>query len=139
MGEMMEQAVLRMPPELWSGDIVDVKQRHFRYIAAADALLRLRSVNASLVDALKAVAMGVIVPPMMSEQARQMMSWQDAARAALSRAEQLRQETCVWRYEGEGEYQTTCGRFDMSGSSYRFCPFCGKWIEQGKKADRRQG
>lgn len=53
MGETMEQGVLRMPPELWSDDIVDVMQRHARYIAAADELLRLRADNSKLAEALK--------------------------------------------------------------------------------------
>lgn len=43
MGATIEQAVLRMPPELWTGDKIDVMQRHARYIAAADELLRLRT------------------------------------------------------------------------------------------------
>jgi len=30
--------VLRMPPELWSNDIIDVQQRYSRYLEAADRL-----------------------------------------------------------------------------------------------------
>lgn len=53
MGETMEQAVLRMPPELWTDDKIDVMQRHARYIAAADELLRLRAINEELTEVLR--------------------------------------------------------------------------------------
>lgn len=43
MSELMEQAVLRMPPELWSDSPIDIQQRHERYVAAADELERLRA------------------------------------------------------------------------------------------------
>ena len=41
MSELMLQAVLRMPTELWSGDDLDVSQRYHRYMQAADELNRL--------------------------------------------------------------------------------------------------
>lgn len=53
MGETMEQAVLRMPPALWTDDRIDVMQRHARYIAAADEILRLRAINAELTEVLR--------------------------------------------------------------------------------------
>jgi hypothetical protein len=38
---------------------------------------------ASLREALRTIERGVVKPPLTSEQAQQMMQWQDAARAAL--------------------------------------------------------
>jgi hypothetical protein len=42
MSEIME-GVLRMPPDLWSGDALDVMQRHACYVQAADEITRLRA------------------------------------------------------------------------------------------------
>ena len=42
MSEIMLNAVLRMPPELWSNEPLDIMQRHSRYVEAADELDRLR-------------------------------------------------------------------------------------------------
>lgn len=38
MGDTMLIGVLRMPPDLWSRDPMDIKQRHGRYIQAADRI-----------------------------------------------------------------------------------------------------
>jgi len=41
--DMMLDAVLRMPPDAWSGDPLDTLQRHARYVQAADELAALRA------------------------------------------------------------------------------------------------
>lgn len=46
---------------------------------------KLREANQELVKALEAIAKGVIIPPYMTEQARQMMRWQDFAKAAIAK------------------------------------------------------
>lgn len=46
MSEVMLLGVLRMPPECWSGDPLDVGQRHSRYLEAATLLQRLFDHNA---------------------------------------------------------------------------------------------
>ncbi len=38
MSLVMLKGVLKMPPALWSGDPVDVNQRHARYVEAANKL-----------------------------------------------------------------------------------------------------
>ena len=38
MSLLMLQGVLRMTPDLWTGDPVDISQRHARYVDAADKL-----------------------------------------------------------------------------------------------------
>jgi hypothetical protein len=38
MSDVMLIGVLRMPPECWSGDAIDVMQRHSRYLQAADRI-----------------------------------------------------------------------------------------------------
>jgi len=48
MSSFMEQAILRMPPNCWSSDPLDQRQRHARYVAAADELERLRAENENL-------------------------------------------------------------------------------------------
>jgi hypothetical protein len=48
-----------------------------------------------LEDALKGIAKGDIVPPMMAEQAWQLMQWQDNARKALKRV----MSRIAWRKE----------------------------------------
>lgn len=48
MSEVMEQAILRMPPECWSNDVLDQRQRHARYVQAADDLERLRAENETM-------------------------------------------------------------------------------------------
>lgn len=99
-------------------------------------LARLRAVNAVLVEALAGFAMGVIIPPLMTEQARQLMQWQDAAREALSRAAQAKQEpeTCVWRGNILHGYQVQCGYLPIFGDgvSTGKCPGCGKRVEVKK-------
>jgi hypothetical protein len=48
----MEQAVLRMPPELWRDNCpIDTTQRHAHYVAAADKLLALRAMLSDLLAA----------------------------------------------------------------------------------------
>lgn len=42
MSEIMLLGVLRMPPECWSGDTLDVMQRHSRYLEAADEIEALK-------------------------------------------------------------------------------------------------
>lgn len=48
MSDVMLFGVLRMPPELWSGDPIDVTQRHSRYVQAADLIVELQAENAAL-------------------------------------------------------------------------------------------
>ena len=48
MSEIMLNAVLRMPPELWSNEPLDIMQRHSRYVEAADELDRLRAIEEML-------------------------------------------------------------------------------------------
>lgn len=50
MSDVMLLGVLRMPPEMWNGDALDVHQRHGRYLEAADTIEELRDE----VDALRA-------------------------------------------------------------------------------------
>lgn len=50
MSDVMEQAVLLMPPELWTNDAIDVRQRHARYVQAAKDLETLRKEKENLVD-----------------------------------------------------------------------------------------
>lgn len=40
--DYMLEAVLRMPPNLWSGSEIDVMQRHSRYVQAAEELASLK-------------------------------------------------------------------------------------------------
>ncbi|KAB0668958.1 hypothetical protein F6V30_14060 [Oryzomonas sagensis] len=56
MSEIMLEAVLRMPIELWNNGPIDQMQRHSRYIQAADEIARLRAQVSELTkerDALK--------------------------------------------------------------------------------------
>jgi hypothetical protein len=43
MSEVMLLGVLRMPPELWRDDPIDVAQRYGRYKQAADEIVKLRA------------------------------------------------------------------------------------------------
>lgn len=51
MSDVMLMGVLRMPPELWRDDPLDVAQRHSRYVQAADEIDRLRADRALLLNA----------------------------------------------------------------------------------------
>ena len=49
MSEVMQQGILRMPPECWmNGEPLDERQRHSAYVAAADRILELEDENAAL-------------------------------------------------------------------------------------------
>ena len=54
MSELMLLAVLRMPPELWTGEAIDVIQRHARYIDAADRIEAQQSKIATLTEQVRA-------------------------------------------------------------------------------------
>ena len=51
MSQILE-GVLRMPPALWTGDPLDVAQRHSRYVEAADTINELRQELATAATAL---------------------------------------------------------------------------------------
>lgn len=53
MSNVMLDAILRMPPELWNGDNFDVIQRHSRYVQAADEIQALREAIKSAREALE--------------------------------------------------------------------------------------
>jgi hypothetical protein len=38
MSDIMLHGVLRMPPELWGNDAMDVMQRHLRYLQSSDRI-----------------------------------------------------------------------------------------------------
>ena len=88
--------------------------------------LRLRSVNADLVRTLDRIAVAAGRPDggYIAER---------IAIAALSRAEQTKPETCVWRKDGPGNIVTSCGEIcscpACKQGKFRLCPFCGKRIE----------
>ena len=49
MSEVMQQGILRMPPECWmNGEPLDERQRYSAYVAAADRILELEDENAAL-------------------------------------------------------------------------------------------
>ena len=50
MSNLMLLVVLRMPPELWTGEAIDVTQRHARYIDAADRIEAQQSKIATLTE-----------------------------------------------------------------------------------------
>ena len=54
MSDLMLLAVLRMPPELWTGEAIDVIQRHARYIDAADRIEAQQSKIATLTEQVRA-------------------------------------------------------------------------------------
>ena len=54
MSDLMLFAVLRMPPELWTGEAIDVRQRHARYIDAADRIEAQQSKIATLTEQVRA-------------------------------------------------------------------------------------
>ena len=58
MSDLMLLAVLRMPPELWTGEAIDVIQRHARYIDAADRIEAQQSKIATLTEQVKALEEG---------------------------------------------------------------------------------
>lgn len=59
MGDVMLHGVLRMPPDLWRDDPIDVAQRHSRYIEASDRIYALEAENARL----RALAPASAEPP----------------------------------------------------------------------------
>ncbi len=42
MSDTMLLGVLRMPPDCWTNDPIDIMQRHCRYVQAADEIERLQ-------------------------------------------------------------------------------------------------
>lgn len=48
MSDIMLQGVLRMPPELWHNNPLDIAQRRSRYVQAADRIDELERENATL-------------------------------------------------------------------------------------------
>ena len=54
MSDLMLLEVLRMPPELWTGEAIDVTQRHARYIDAADRIEAQQSKIATLTEQVRA-------------------------------------------------------------------------------------
>lgn len=48
MSEVMLLGILRLPPELWRDDPIDVAQRHARYVEAAEMIERLQGVLEAL-------------------------------------------------------------------------------------------
>lgn len=43
MSDLILFGVLRMPPELWRNDEIDIAQRHTRYVEAADRITELEA------------------------------------------------------------------------------------------------
>jgi Mg2+ and Co2+ transporter CorA len=41
MSDLMTHGVLRMPPDMWRDDPLDIAQRHSRYVAASDRIYEL--------------------------------------------------------------------------------------------------
>lgn len=106
-------------------------------------IARLRAVNVELVEALEKIARGVNCPEGIIKRPDFYASqdyFEHIARAALSRAEQAKPETCRWTELGNGIF-VGCGHNYFS-SDFRyclqnpakeaFCPVCGKRVEVKK-------
>ena len=129
-------------------ELADTLEEEAKQVAEMEAeLIRLRAVNAELVEALKWIASRYDDQKPVFECASDSYEMHCVAAQALSRAEQTKPEpeTCVWTDTGDGRWETGCGwqaYFEDEGpaeNGYKHCFRCGRQIKVTGKAGGRQG
>jgi hypothetical protein len=124
----MLDGILRMPPDVWGRNPVDILQRHAIYVEAAD---RIRELEAAL-----ALNLGVnendpvITEDPLANATR--FEWKDRAIKAEARLRELAEAYEIMR---EASFQSHSGHWDPQRTGGQNCPECIRSRTLREKAD----
>ena len=106
MSEVMQQGILRMPPECWmNGEPLDERQRYSAYVAAADRILELETENAALRKEKDKLEL---------ERCEMLRSWDLTINHNAALVEAFAKAEVLWKYagrHGEKEFAYVSGYF----------------------------